>query len=299
MKSTNDEFEPVSPVFDAESTALDVVRGLDLGGRSALVTGASSGIGVETARALAAAGASVTLAVRDVTAGSRTAEDIRSSTGNTAVRVAHLDLADLARRASGLLGVRASARNVRIERPGEAESLPATGEFRRVLQILVNPNIAFLLLLVGIIGIAIELFSPGLIIPGTLGVVCFLLGAFGTSQLPVTAVGIALLVVGIAMIIAEAHLPTNGIVGVIGAVALVASRERSSTVQLLTAPLPPHPTSRALGRAGADTKAVMLPTVARPFLVVSSASRSEMPDCAATGFWPGTTFAGLPSLWQR
>ncbi len=92
-----------------------------------------------------------------------------------------------------------------------------------LLQILVNPNIAFLLLLVGIIGIAIELFSPGLIIPGTLGVVSFLLGAFGTSQLPVTAVGIALLVVGIAMIIAEAHLPTNGIVGAIGAVALVAS----------------------------------------------------------------------------
>ena len=77
--------------------------------------------------------------------------------------------------------------------------------------------------MVGIIGIAIELFSPGLIIPGTLGVVSFLLGAFGTSQLPVTAVGIALLVVGIAMIIAEAHLPTNGIVGAIGAVALVAS----------------------------------------------------------------------------
>ncbi|MGY4858788.1 SDR family NAD(P)-dependent oxidoreductase [Cryobacterium sp. AP23] len=82
--------------FGAESTALDVVRGIDLGGRSALVTGASSGIGVETARALAAAGASVTLAVRDLTAGERTAESIRASTGSGAVRVAHLDLADLA-----------------------------------------------------------------------------------------------------------------------------------------------------------------------------------------------------------
>ena len=87
---------PDSPSpFGAESTALDVVRGIDLGGRSALVTGASSGIGVETARALAAAGASVTLAVRDLAAGARTAEEIRSSTGNSAVRVAHLDLADL------------------------------------------------------------------------------------------------------------------------------------------------------------------------------------------------------------
>lgn len=92
-----------------------------------------------------------------------------------------------------------------------------------LLQILVNPNIAYLLLLVGIIGIAIELFSPGLIVPGTLGIVSFLLGAFGTSQLPVTAAGIALLVVGIAMVIAEAHLPTNGIVGAIGVAALAAA----------------------------------------------------------------------------
>jgi NAD(P)-dependent dehydrogenase (short-subunit alcohol dehydrogenase family) len=81
--------------FGAESTALEVVRGIDLGGKNVLVTGASSGIGVETARALATAGASVTLAVRDLAAGARTAEDIRSSTGSSAVRVAELDLAVL------------------------------------------------------------------------------------------------------------------------------------------------------------------------------------------------------------
>ncbi len=92
-----------------------------------------------------------------------------------------------------------------------------------LLQILVNPTIAYLLLLVGLVGIAIEIFSPGLFIPGTLGVVCFLLGAYGTAQLPVTAAGILLLVVGIAFIIAEAHLPTNGILGAIGVVALALS----------------------------------------------------------------------------
>jgi membrane-bound serine protease (ClpP class) len=93
----------------------------------------------------------------------------------------------------------------------------------QVLQLLVNPNIAYLLLLVGLVGIAIEIFSPGLIIPGTLGVVAFLLGAYGTAQLPVTAVGIALLVVGVGLIIAEAHLDTHGIVGFIGVAALAAS----------------------------------------------------------------------------
>ena len=85
-----------TPQFGASSTALDVVEGIDLTGRTALVTGASSGIGVETARALASAGAAVTLAVRDLDAGERTAADIRASTGNPDVRVEHLDLADLA-----------------------------------------------------------------------------------------------------------------------------------------------------------------------------------------------------------
>ncbi|AGZ42787.1 SDR family NAD(P)-dependent oxidoreductase [Actinoplanes friuliensis] len=82
--------------FDGTSTADDVVAGLDLTGVRAVVTGASSGIGVETARSLARAGAEVTLAVRNTDAGARTAADITRSTGNGAVRVGALDLADLA-----------------------------------------------------------------------------------------------------------------------------------------------------------------------------------------------------------
>jgi len=84
-----------TPPYGAESTALNVVDGIDLRGRTAIVTGASSGIGVETARALASAGAAVTLAVRDTSAGERTAESVRTSTGNSDVHVVRLDLADL------------------------------------------------------------------------------------------------------------------------------------------------------------------------------------------------------------
>lgn len=82
--------------FGAASTAADVVAGIDLTGRAVIVTGAASGIGVETARALAVTGATVTLAVRDVDAGRRVAADIVATAGNPAVRVAELDLADLA-----------------------------------------------------------------------------------------------------------------------------------------------------------------------------------------------------------
>jgi NAD(P)-dependent dehydrogenase (short-subunit alcohol dehydrogenase family) len=77
--------------YGFETTAAEVVEGLDLSGKRMIVTGASSGIGVETARALAGAGAEVTLAVRDTAAGERTAAEI-----DGAVRVARLDLADQA-----------------------------------------------------------------------------------------------------------------------------------------------------------------------------------------------------------
>jgi NAD(P)-dependent dehydrogenase (short-subunit alcohol dehydrogenase family) len=82
--------------FTAESTASEVLAGIDLSGRRAIVTGGASGIGIETARALAAAGAEVTLAVRNIEAGNRAAADIAATTGNASVRVARLDLADRA-----------------------------------------------------------------------------------------------------------------------------------------------------------------------------------------------------------
>jgi membrane-bound serine protease (ClpP class) len=90
----------------------------------------------------------------------------------------------------------------------------------QLLQILVNPNMAFLLLLVGLAGIAFEVFNPGLIFPGALGVISLLLGLYGTAQLPVAAAGIVLLALGIGMIVGETQLPTSGILGGVGVIAL-------------------------------------------------------------------------------
>jgi NAD(P)-dependent dehydrogenase (short-subunit alcohol dehydrogenase family) len=87
---------PISTPFTATSTAAEVVAGIDLAGRRVIVTGGASGIGIETARALAGAGAEVTLAVRNTEAGQRTAEEIVATTGNKQVLVAPLDLADQA-----------------------------------------------------------------------------------------------------------------------------------------------------------------------------------------------------------
>lgn len=90
--------DPASPLittpFDADSTADDVLHGIDLSGVRAIVTGASSGLGRETARALAAAGAEVTMAVRNLAAGEAAADEIANLGAARRPGVAALDLAD-------------------------------------------------------------------------------------------------------------------------------------------------------------------------------------------------------------
>ncbi|MGW1965052.1 SDR family NAD(P)-dependent oxidoreductase [Streptomyces sp. NPDC001935] len=85
-----------SRTFGASTTAAEVIDGVDLHGRRAVVTGASSGIGVETARALAAAGADVTLAVRNVDMGARVVAKLEAELSPSAgkLTVGRLDLAD-------------------------------------------------------------------------------------------------------------------------------------------------------------------------------------------------------------
>jgi NAD(P)-dependent dehydrogenase (short-subunit alcohol dehydrogenase family) len=85
---------PLQSPFGERSTAEEVAAGIELAGRRAIVTGASSGIGTETARVLADRGATVTLAVRDTDAGASVAAGVRGSTGNDAVDVRPLELAE-------------------------------------------------------------------------------------------------------------------------------------------------------------------------------------------------------------
>jgi NAD(P)-dependent dehydrogenase (short-subunit alcohol dehydrogenase family) len=86
----------ITTKFGERTTAAQVVRDIDLDGKYAIVTGGASGIGIETARALALAGADVTIAVRDTAAGDIVADALAEATGNGNIHVSHLDLSDQA-----------------------------------------------------------------------------------------------------------------------------------------------------------------------------------------------------------
>jgi len=95
------------------------------------------------------------------------------------------------------------------------------GTVTKVLAILSNPNVAFVLMLVGVYGIIFEFLNPGALAPGVIGSVALVLGLFALNQLPLDYAGLALLILGIAFMVGEAITPTFGILGFGGVVAFV------------------------------------------------------------------------------
>jgi len=91
-----------------------------------------------------------------------------------------------------------------------------------IQQLLVNPNVAFLLLLGGLLGILFEVTAPGLVGPGLFGAVALVLGLYGTAQLPVTAAGAALLLLAAGLLAAELFVVSHGVLAAAGVTALVA-----------------------------------------------------------------------------
>jgi membrane-bound serine protease (ClpP class) len=92
----------------------------------------------------------------------------------------------------------------------------------RLLSVITDPSLALILFLVGIYGLLAEVSHPGLVFPGVTGAMCLLLALYAFHLLPVNDVGLALILVGIAFIVAEAFLPSFGSLGVGGVIAFVA-----------------------------------------------------------------------------
>jgi membrane-bound serine protease (ClpP class) len=93
--------------------------------------------------------------------------------------------------------------------------------WKRILDLLIDPNIVALMLSVGLIGIVVELWNPGLIFPGTVGAISLIVGLYGLQVLPVSAAGLLLMLLAAAFFVAEAFVVSHGALSVAGAITFV------------------------------------------------------------------------------
>ena len=91
----------------------------------------------------------------------------------------------------------------------------------KLLAIITNPTLAYILMMIGIYGLLLEGYSPGSLVPGTVGAICLLLALFAFQVLPVNYAGLALILLGVILMIAEAFAPSFGVLGLGGVVAFV------------------------------------------------------------------------------
>lgn len=90
----------------------------------------------------------------------------------------------------------------------------------RILEIISNPNIAYILLILGFYGLYFEFANPGAIFPGVAGAICLIIGFYALQTLPINYAGLLLILLGIGLLIAEAFVTSHGILGLGGAVSL-------------------------------------------------------------------------------
>lgn len=155
---------------------------------------------------------------------------VREARAYSAQEAVKLGIADLVAPTLGELLARLDGRSVaaaggevRVRTARAPVQMEEMSFLERVLGFLADPNVVFLLLGIGQLAILIEILNPGLWVPGTVGVVCLILGFAGLGNLPFTWAGVALFAVAAVLFLFEAHAPGFGLFGAAGAVALVLS----------------------------------------------------------------------------
>ncbi len=130
------------------------------------------------------------------------------------------DLDDLLKQLNGR-SVRLDGETVTLD-TGHATIERVAPDWRsRLLAVIGDPSIAYILMLLGIYGLIYEFSNPGMLFPGVVGGICLLLGLFALQVMPISYAGLALMILGIVLMISEAFIPSFGALGVGGIIAFV------------------------------------------------------------------------------
>src|SRR5438874_2179426 len=168
---------------------------------------------------------------------------VRKASNLTETEALQMHVVDKLAPSLGALLVQAD--DYRTKGPGRAFTLHLAGAqvdtvspsfFTRLLNTLIDPNLISLLFLAGLAGIGYEIFHPGVVLPGALGGVSLVIALFGFSVLPTSWAGFALVLLGLALLVIDAHVVTHGALTVSGLVALAVgmltrSEEHTSELQ--------------------------------------------------------------------
>jgi len=131
------------------------------------------------------------------------------------------DYEDLFRQMNGV--VPKTKPDLEVATPPGATTIERTemSGWKRVLDLLIDPNIVTLMLSIGLIGLVVELWNPGLVFPGTVGAISLVVGLYGLQVLPVSAAGLLLMLLAVAFFVAEAFVASSGALAVAGGVTFV------------------------------------------------------------------------------
>ncbi len=130
------------------------------------------------------------------------------------------DLGDLLRQVDGR-EVEVDGQRIALATAGAVVERHEMRLRQKILNVIANPNLAYLLMMAGILGLYVEFTHPGLMFPGIAGAICLLLAMSALQVLPINYTGLALIALGVLLLIAEMFLPSFGVVGIGGMVSFV------------------------------------------------------------------------------
>ncbi|MGQ0533822.1 MAG: NfeD family protein [Caulobacteraceae bacterium] len=222
----------------APGTNVGAATPIDLGGEEAPAPEAEKGKAAE--RAAASESAHDRKAINDAAAFIRSLAELRGRNPRWAERAVRegeaisagealrldvidliaVNLDDLLMQLDGRV-VEAAGAERTLQTSGRSIERVEPSAITQMLAILANPNVALLLMLLGVYGLIFEFANPGFVAPGVIGAVCLVLGLYALNQLPLNYAGLALIFLGVAFMIAEAFTPAFGILGIGGAIAFL------------------------------------------------------------------------------